>query len=174
MININTDVMNKVYLHQAYRYAESKSLDPSTQNAAILLHPNPDIGVLVKAVNGLPEGNFQNRMSLYESESKYSYVEHAERNVIYKAARRGVITEGLTMYCPWICCADCARAIIQSGIKKVIGHLNLCQETPDRWKESTDIGVSMLKDSGVQVGFWAGDVSDGRVNIRFNGGTFTP
>jgi len=174
MTDINTDVMNKIYLYQAYRYAESKSLDPSTQNAALLLHPNPDIGIIVKAVNGLPEGGLSNRMDLYESEHKYMYVEHAERNAIYKAANRGVITQGLTMYCPWICCADCARAIVQAGIKKVVGHLNLCQKTPDRWKESTDIGLSILKQSGVQVALWPGDVSEGKVKIRFNGGTFIP
>tara|TARA_Y100000034_G_scaffold135159_1_gene205941 strand:- start:1377 stop:1898 length:522 start_codon:yes stop_codon:yes gene_type:complete len=173
VIDINTDVMNKVYLHRAYSYAESKSIDPSTQNAAILLHQNPNIGVLVQAANGIPEGvKIPNGM--WDGPDKYLYVEHAERNVIYKAANRGVITEGLTMYCPWICCADCARAIIQSGIKKVIGHQDLVDRTPERWKKSVDVGVDMLRDAGIQVGFWKGNVCGGRVNIRFNKEMISP
>ncbi|HIJ10476.1 TPA: hypothetical protein HA278_00335, partial [Candidatus Woesearchaeota archaeon] len=83
-------------------------------------------------------------------------------------------TEGLTMYCPWICCADCARAIIQSGIKKVIGHQDLVDRTPERWKKSVDVGVDMLRDAGIQVGFWKGNVCGGRVNIRFNKEMISP
>ena len=173
MIDINTDVMNKVYLHRAYSYAESKSLDPSTQNAAILLHPNPTIGVLVQAANGLPTGITLSD-EVWRSPDKYLYVEHAERNVIYKAAKRGVITQGLTMYCPWICCADCARAIIQAGIKKVVGHQDLLDLTPDRWKNSVDVGTGMLKEAGVQVGMWQGNVCEGRVHVRFNGEVISP
>ena len=173
MININTDVMNKLYLHKAYSYAESKSLDPSTQNAAILLHPNPTVGVIVQAVNGLP-GRLETREDLFQGPDKYLYVEHAERNVIYKAANRGIVTEGLTMYCPWICCADCARAIIRAGIIKVIGHQDLVDKTPERWKKTTNTGLRMLKQAGIQVGLWPGNVCGGKVQIRFNKEIISP
>lgn len=46
--------------------------------------------------------------------------EHAERNAIYWAARRGVPIEGAILYCTDAPCVACARACIQSGIKKVI------------------------------------------------------
>ena len=54
---------------------------------------------------------------------KYDWVEHAERNAIYAAARMGAATKGCKMYLNYNpeCCTDCARAIIQAGIIEVIG-----------------------------------------------------
>ena len=45
--------------------------------------------------------------------------EHAERNLIYYAARKGIALEGAILYCTDAPCEDCARAIISSGISKV-------------------------------------------------------
>lgn len=169
--NPNTDAMNEIYLSRAYKYAASKSYDPSTQNAAILWHPI--VGIVVQAANGIPE-KLTTSEDIWQSEDKYLYVEHAERNVIYKAANRGIVTEGLTMYCPWICCADCARAIIQAGIIRVIGHKNIIDMTPDRWKKSCDVGIQMLKDAGIQCGFWEGKACKDATQIRFNGELISP
>ena len=47
---------------------------------------------------------------------KYLWFEHAERNAIYNLARTGAGSEGCQMYASSYPCADCARAIIQSGI----------------------------------------------------------
>jgi dCMP deaminase len=59
----------------------------------------------------------------WERPEKYEWVEHAERNAIYNAARSGVRTKGATMYLNYAveCCAGCTRAIIQSGIRRVVG-----------------------------------------------------
>ena len=164
--------MNELYLSRAYSYAASKSYDPSTQNAAILWHPVA--GIVVQAANGIPEKLTIPEEDIWQSKDKYLYVEHAERNVIYKAANRGVVTEGLTMYCPWICCADCARAIIQAGIKRVIGHKDIIDMTPDRWKSTCGVGIQMLKDAGIQCGFWEGKVCKDNIRIRFNGELISP
>jgi len=51
---------------------------------------------------------------------KYKYLEHAERNAIYSAAKRGVSLLGCIMYMRWFPCVDCARAIIQSGVSKIV------------------------------------------------------
>ena len=53
---------------------------------------------------------------IQERPAKYSWIEHAERNAIYTAARNGVGLEGSSMYLNWYPCVPCARAIIQSGI----------------------------------------------------------
>ena len=128
MYDPHTDIMNEVYLKKAYIYA-SRSQDPSTQNGAILIHPEK--GIVLGASNSLVEGSHDD---VWSSERKYHYVEHAERNVLYKAARRGIPTVGLTLCCPWFACSDCARAIVQCGIKKVIGHKNIrvCLSTLER------------------------------------------
>ena len=44
----------------------------------------------------------------------------AEANLIAFAARRGIRTEGCTVYVTHMCCAGCAKALIQAGIKKVV------------------------------------------------------
>lgn len=45
--------------------------------------------------------------------------EHAERNAIYSAARKGVALEGLHLYTTDSSCHGCARAIVQVGLKSV-------------------------------------------------------
>lgn len=49
---------------------------------------------------------------------RYKYSVHAERNVIYLAAKLGIKTDKLIMVSPWATCSDCAQAIIQTGISE--------------------------------------------------------
>jgi len=67
--------------------------------------------------NGAPRGCDDEDDEIYKPDVKYLYAEHAERNAIYNAARSLI---GCTMYIMWFPCADCARAIIQSGIRKIV------------------------------------------------------
>lgn len=77
--------------------------------------------------NGNPRGCNDVDPSKYNSSVKYYFAEHAERNAIYNA-RQPLI--GCTLYCTLFPCADCARGIIQTGIKTVITRMpNL--EDPD-------------------------------------------
>ena len=170
VVRDNRDIMNEVYLKQAYQYA-TQSTDPSTQNGAILIHPTK--GILLGACNGLPN-NIKDSPDRWERPNKYQYVEHAERNVIYKAAERGIPTQGLIMCSPWYACADCARAIIQSGIVKVIGHKNILDFVSERWQESVSIGIEMLEESGIECIYWEGNVSDNLFSIRVNSVEFYP
>lgn len=68
---------------------------------------------------------------------------HAELNAILFAARNGTSIEGATMYVTLSPCPDCAKAIAQSGIKKVV----YC-ETYDRNRPGWD---DILKNSGIEV-----------------------
>jgi dCMP deaminase len=51
-----------------------------------------------------------------ERPEKYDWIEHAERNAIYSAAKNGIRLEDSTMYLPGFPCVECSRAIAQSGI----------------------------------------------------------
>ena len=166
----NNDAMCRVYLRHAYQYAAAYSKDPSTQLGAILVKSN--CGVVGWSVNGFPRG-ISEKGGRWVSPKKYHYVEHAERNVIYKCAERGISTNGLIMYCPWIACADCARAIIQSGISAVIGHKEFNEVSNKKWNESVDIGMSMLKEAGVATRLWSGKIGN-KVEIVVNGNKFRP
>lgn len=58
----------------------------------------------------------------HQRPEKYLWVEHAERNAVYNAARLGLSTIGATAYITYgTPCSDCARALIQAGVKEVVG-----------------------------------------------------
>lgn len=126
----------------------SLSPDPSTQNGALLANDNGE--VLSVHWNHVPSVGSTLEPKHIERPGKYYYFEHAERAVIYVAASMGIATKDLTMICPWFSCADCARAIVEAGIKEVIGLLRPLDQTNDRWKESCDIGDEILDAGGVK------------------------
>jgi dCMP deaminase len=99
----------------------------------------------------------------WEPEYKYTYVEHAERNAIYSAAKVGKMLLSTVMYAPFASCSDCARGIIQCGIKTLVRYPF---EVPERWRESTRMGDLMLRESGIQIIELTPTVG---VELRFNG-----
>lgn len=117
-----------------------KSKDPSTKVGCILV--GEDHEVLSTGFNGFPRGVRETVVThvpnpgediawkrevldreRWERPLKYEFVEHAERNAIYNAARHGTRLYGCTAYlnyapCP---CADCTRALIQVGCLTIVG-----------------------------------------------------
>ena len=168
--DIRNDPMHQVYFRQLYLYAMNNSQDPSTQNAALLTDENS--GIITMECNNIPLRVDHNE-ERWERPNKYHYVEHAERNTLYKAARMGMATQDCTMYCPWYACSDCARAIIQCGIKRVIGHKQYFDIMPERWGESCSIGLKMMKEAGIECVVWSGEVG-GNISILVDGKEFTP
>tara|TARA_Y100001938_G_C8061464_1_gene417532 strand:+ start:983 stop:1516 length:534 start_codon:yes stop_codon:yes gene_type:complete len=167
------DVMNHVYLTKAYVYARQESDDPNTQNGALLVHPVH--GPVVGAANGFPP-NISVKSERLERPMKYDYINCAERNVIYKAASRGVNVSNMHLYCPFISCPNCAKAIVSSGITKVVGHLDIMEKIPKRWQEKCQTGISILKEAGVYVLLWEGKVFTEKddFHITFDGQSFSP
>ena len=104
------------------------SKDRSRQVGAVIVDDRQTL--VSMGWNGFPRGGNDLVEERHDRPAKYLWTEHAERNAIYNAASNGVKTAGCTMYIKWYPCADCARAIIQSGIKKLI-----CTE-PD-WDDET-------------------------------------
>lgn len=104
---------------------------------------------------------------------KYNFIEHAERNAVLKAAKLGVALEGMQMFVPWFACSDCARAIICSGVRRVVGHQRMMDATPDHWKESIAHAVTMLKEAGVETILIQESLPEAPV-IRFNGSLWQP
>lgn len=123
------------------------SPDPSTQNAAYLFHP--DAGILFNTLetNHFPEGIAETEWR-WDKAQKYSYVEHAERNAIYAAARAGIQTEGLWLVAAWAACADCARAIIQAGVTTLVRYVHSEGST---WDGSISIADGMLQEARIRV-----------------------
>jgi len=107
----------------------------------------------VRAVgfNGLPRGVNASVEERHRREGgeKYHWFEHAERNAIYNAARVGVALAGCRMYVSLYPCADCARAIIQSGIISV--HTFAPPTNDAVFFRSYEIAKRMMSEAGVKV-----------------------
>ena len=98
-----------------------KSKDPRTKVGAAIV--NQESRQLVSSgYNGPPRGWNDSDLDdpfWQKKENKAILCEHAERNAIYNAARLGMKTENCDIYVTLAPCHDCARAIIQAGIKNV-------------------------------------------------------
>lgn len=101
--------------------------------------------------NGLPRGVSaeQATRSSRENGEKYLWFEHAERNALYNMLRVGVSTSNCRMYCNSFPCADCARAIIQSGIGELRTY------APDlndkKFGRHFNVALEMFSEGGVSV-----------------------
>ena len=139
------------------------SPDPSSQNAATLF--DQDLHPVAEAVNEFPFGVAYSE-ARWERPTKYAYIEHAERGSIYAAARAGVATEGLTMVCLWAACPDCARAIIQAGISRLVTMRPTEQGAHAGWDDGIAVAMGMLAEARVQVEYLDGPLG---VTVRRNG-----
>lgn len=134
-----------------------KSKDENTKIGVVIVGPNQEIRST--GYNSFPIGlndNLKERQSREEGE-KYFWFEHAERNAIYNAARVGIPLDGCLMYLTCGCpCADCARAVIQAGIKTIwIRPGNPITGKPSTlWDKHAEKSRIMFKESGVQVNYW--------------------
>lgn len=99
--------------------AAQRSKDPSTQVGACIVDENNKI--VSCGYNGMPSGVEDDALSWEHGEgleSKYLYVCHAEFNAILNT--RGSLLKGCRIYVSLFPCNECAKAIIQTGIKEVI------------------------------------------------------
>ena len=102
--------------------ASERSKDPNTQVGACIV--SADNRILSVGYNGTPNG-FEDIYFPWDREgdelnTKYLYVVHAERNAIlnYRGNRKEL--ENATVYVDLFPCNECAKIIIQSGIKEVV------------------------------------------------------
>lgn len=135
------------YMHLANVVAEW-SKDPSSRIGAVAVSGTGQI--LTTGYNGFPRGiNDDDR--LHDRPVKYKYIVHAEQNAIYNANYNGVSLKGATMYVAGLpCCSDCAKGIIQVGIKRVVMDGDPHNE---RWRESVDLTLNMFDEAGVKWEF---------------------
>lgn len=110
------------YFMALAKLSAQRSKDPSTQVGACIVsssHRILSIGYN-GAPNGFPDDEFPWAREGEPLDTKYLYVVHAERNAIlnYHGSRRDL--EGATIYVDLFPCNECAKEIIQAGIKEVV------------------------------------------------------
>ena len=98
--------------------AARRSKDPSTQVGACIV--SQDNIIISTGYNGMPKGCSDDEFPWDREgeETKYPYVVHAELNAILNASGRDL--RGSRLYVALFPCNECAKAIIQSGVKEVI------------------------------------------------------
>lgn len=101
--------------------ASLRSKDPNTKVGAVIV--NEDNHVIGCGYNGFPTGCDESQLTWNKDKdspwlnTKYPYVVHSELNAILNTVAP---TKGAKIYVTLHPCCDCAKAIIQSGIKEVI------------------------------------------------------
>ena len=107
-----------------------RSKDPNTQVGACIV--SEDHKILSMGYNGFPTGCSDDEFPWEREgeplENKYFYTTHSELNAILNY--RGGSLEGATIYVTLFPCNECAKAIIQAGIKTVIYDCDKYEHTP--------------------------------------------
>jgi dCMP deaminase len=123
-----------------------RSKDPNTQVGACIVSDHNKI--LSMGYNGFPNGvsddEFPWAREGDELETKYPYVTHAELNAILNY--RGGSLEGTKLYVNLFPCNECAKAIIQSGIRKIVYESDKYADT-----EGVKVSKRMLTAAGVEL-----------------------
>lgn len=134
------------YFMAVAQLAAKRSKDPNTQVGACIVSDQNKI--LSMGYNGFPRGCSDDEFPWGREgelqDSKYGYVTHSELNAILNY--RGGSLEGAKLYVTLFPCNECAKAIIQSGIKKVVYASNKYEGTP-----SVIASKRMLMSAGVQL-----------------------
>ncbi|MDR1017616.1 MAG: dCMP deaminase family protein [Lachnospiraceae bacterium] len=107
-----------------------RSKDPNSQVGCCIV--SQDNKILSMGYNGLPRGCSDDEFPWCREgdplDTKYVYVVHSELNAILNY--RGGSLEGAKLYVSLFPCNECAKAIIQAGIKEIVYDCNKYADTP--------------------------------------------
>ncbi len=136
-VNHKQEALDRRYIRMATIWAEN-SYCHRRQVGALIVKGKM---IISDGYNGTPSG-FEN---VCEDENGVTkpYVLHAEANAITKIARSGNSSEGATMYVTASPCIECAKLIIQAGIKRVVYSE----------KYRLEDGIELLKRAGIEIVF---------------------
>lgn len=112
--NVKQTLLDKRYLRMARIWAENSYCERRKVGALLV----KDRTIISDGFNGTPAG-FENICEDADGVTK-TYVLHAEANAITKVARSNNSSEGATLYITASPCLDCAKLIIQAGIRRVV------------------------------------------------------
>ena len=129
--------LDKRYLRMACIWSENSYCTRRKVGALIV----KDKMIISDGYNGTPSG-FENVCELEDGTTK-GYVLHAEANAITKIAKSGNSSDGATLYVTTSPCLECAKLVIQSGIKRVVYFE----------KYRIDDGIRLLNRAGIECVF---------------------
>lgn len=123
------------------------SKDPSTKIGAVAVGSQGQI--VSQGYNGFPRGIIDTETRLSVREEKYKFVVHGEMNCIYNSCLNGISLKDTTIYVYGLpVCSECAKGIIQVGIKAVVAQYDPNNLNP-RWAESNLLTEQLFNEAGV-------------------------
>lgn len=145
-MNSKNNISWEQYFMGIAKLSAQRSKDPNTKVGACIV--DADSKIIGVGYNGMPIGCPDSimpweRSAESELNTKYPYVCHSELNAILNSIKD---VKGCTLYVTLFPCNECAKAIIQSGIKKVVYAEN---KYPDA--NSTKAAQTMFKITGIEV-----------------------
>lgn len=138
-MNSKQSLLDYRYLRMARIWAENSYCRRRQVGALVV----KDKMIISDGYNGTPSG-FEN-VCEDETGTTFPYVLHAEANAITKLARSSNNSDGATLYVTASPCIECAKLIIQSGIRRVV--------YAEKYR-LTD-GIDLLEKAGVKVEYKA-------------------
>jgi len=146
MIDDKQNKLDSRYLRMARIWAENSYCKRRQVGALVV----KDKMIISDGYNGTPSG-FEN---VCEDENNVTkpYVLHAEANAITKLARSGNNSDGSTLYVTDAPCIECAKLIIQAGIKRVVYARQY----------RLDDGLQLLRRAGIEVTYLNPDDNDNK------------
>jgi len=141
-MNEKQKLLDTRYMRMARIWAEN-SYCQRRQVGALLVKNKM---IISDGYNGTPAG-FENNCEDENGNSK-PYVLHAEANAITKVARSHNSSDGATLYVTASPCVECAKLIIQAGIKRVVygEHYRIMD------------GIELLERAGIEVVYLGNDI----------------
>lgn len=137
-----------------------RSKDPNTQVGACIV--GADNRILSMGYNGFPNGCSDDefpwdREGDKSLKTKYPYVTHSELNAILNY--RGGNLDGTKLYVSLFPCNECAKAIIQSGIKTVVYAI-------DKYKDTESVIASKMMFDAAGVEYYQYEKTDKTVELH--------
>lgn len=124
------------------------SKDPATQVGSVIVNERKQI--LGIGFNGFPRGIEDDEEKYADREVKLLYVSHAERNALDNCLI-DLHNQNATLYCTFFPCTDCAKGIIQRGIKRVVTTVTMSERY-----HPTEV-LDMFNQAGIKLDYWIED-----------------
>lgn len=160
--NMDTDIVTDIVLSAPTKW-EKRYLEIARQVASWSKDPSRKIGAVIvgnqgqiisQGFNGFARGIDDTPERYSDRATKYKFVVHAEANAIYNAIHNGASPSGATIFVTGLpVCHQCADAIIQTGVKRVVMDTAPGANTCTGWLESGHLALQKFKEAKVEFKF---------------------
>lgn len=135
---------------QFMKVAESfADMSKDTTKVGCVILDSETNSILSAGLNGMPREIDENIKERWNRPQKYSFISHAEANSVAQAALNGIPLRGSTCVVNYFPCSECAKLLIQSGIKTIV--TKEADMESEKWGESFRYSKIMFSEAGLDI-----------------------